>query len=805
MKNFIPKLIAVLLIIGAEYQLFAQDMPTANDYVKAYEGDFRFGMNQGYFPPWNDAQLAEIAAGKPERNIPGVGVRALRPSLPEWLMEIYGYDFRKKTYEYYETLGMTDHTVIVEGPADWHRDLYNYCGNGNDNDKSCLFANMYTPIWDNGENGTPVNDTNYLALYLWKTVNIYKDHIRFYEIWNEPDFFFYGNIWNYRDPNNTWWVRNPDPCEYQLHAPIFHYVRTLRISYEVIKAVDPDAYVSIGALGMPHFLDAVLRNTDNPVDGSPTAEYPLGGGAYFDVMGYHEYPHIDGSLWTYDFRTDSGPHSFLRNSDRAVENGIYRKKNEFEQVLFDYGYDGQIYPEKLWIITESNVPRAHYNDPRYYGSDEMQRNYIIKAAIGAMKTNILQFHPFTLGDKQSETDANYEFDLMGMYKKLGGSEVYSQEVNDVGIAYKTVSDLLFGTSYDDKKTADLRLPESVEGGAFVDKVGNYTYALWAKTTLDKSEQARALYSFPENFGVEELDTYPWNWSYDNDKAMVSASTGLMLTGSPLFFRAKSSSETCDCDDEYAPVCGSDGVEYPNACEAACAGITSYELGLCDLPDEYMDLEITRLEATPNPFQVFSRVTFSIEVANRGNVTAENVALSAPIPKGILAYVGANATQGNFRIAARQWAIGTLAAGESATLELTLFTLVRESIQVYAQIVSATPEDLDSTPNNGDGAAAMEDDEATLTIAYGSRSQQLTSNSEAQRLAVFPNPTANRLQILLDASTPIHRIEIIDLQGKVQQVYNQLDAYLDVSTLASGVYMVVVYSEQTVWQERFVKE
>ncbi|MEM9887763.1 MAG: T9SS type A sorting domain-containing protein [Bacteroidota bacterium] len=808
MKYLIPKLIIVVLICCSILSLSAQETQTANDYVQDYDGHFRFGMNQGYFPPWNDKQLAEIAAGSSERGIPGVGVRALRPSLPEWLMEIYGYDFRKTTYEYYETLGMTDHTVIVEGPADWHRDLYNYCGNGNDNDKSRLFANMYTPIWDNGENGTPVNDTNYLALYLWKTVNIYKDHIRFYEIWNEPDFFFYGNIWNYRDPNNTWWVRNPDPCEYQLHAPIFHYVRTLRISYEVIKSVDPDAFVSIGALGMPHFLDAVLRNTDNPVDGTPTEEYPLGGGAYFDVMGYHEYPHIDGSLWTYDFRTDNGPHSFLRNSDRAVENGIYRKKNEFERVLFDYGYDGDTYPEKHWIITESNVPRTAYNDPRYYGSDEMQRNYIIKAAIGAMKENILQFHPFTLGDKKSEAEANYEFDLMGMYKKLGGSEVYSQEVNNVGIAYKTASDLLFKTRYDDKRTADMQLPEGVEGGAFIDREGNYTYVLWAKTTLDKSEEARAMYAFPESFDIETLDTYPWNWSYDHSRAMVSASTGLMLTGTPVFFRVKSTTEDCICDDVYEPVCGSDGVEYANACEAACAGVSSFELGLCALPEDYMDLEIMRFEATPNPFQVYNRVTFSLEVANRGSIAAEDVVIEFPIPKGVLAYVGATASQGRFRVAARKWDVGTLAAGESASLDFTLFTLVREDISVYAQIVTASPEDIDSTPNNGNGSTAVEDDEAQLSIEYGGNNPTIFTQNEVHKMRLSPNPTAGQLLLSLPTSEVINRLEIVDVQGKTWQSFtnlNKVHLNLDVAELPSGLYFVLAFGAQGVMQERFVKE
>ncbi|MEM8527099.1 MAG: T9SS type A sorting domain-containing protein [Bacteroidota bacterium] len=787
----------------------AQINYTANDRVAKYEGDFRFGMNQGYFPPWNDKQLAEIAAGNPARDIPGVGVNALRPALPEWLMEIYGYDFRKSTYEYYESLGITDNTVIVEAPADWHRDLYNYCGNGNDNDKSRLFANLYSPIWDNGENGTPVNDTNYLALYLYKTVSIYKDHIKFYEIWNEPDFFFGGDIWNYRDPNNSWWVRNPDPCEYQLHAPIFHYIRTLRISYEVIKSVDPDAYVSIGALGMPHFLDAVLRNTDNPIDGSISADYPLGGGAYFDVMGYHEYPHIDGSLWFYDWRTGEGPRDFQRNSDRAVENGIYRKKNEFQAVLDKYGYDGNTFPEKVWIITESNLPRKHFNDFRYYGSDEMQRNYIVKAAIGAMKTNIVQFHPFTLGDKKSEAEANYEFDLMGMYKKLRDTDPYSQQVNNVGIAYKTASDLLFRTAYDEKRTLDMNLPEDVEGGAFKDKQDEFVYALWAKTTLDRSEAASATYSFPDAFGIEELEGYPWNWSYDKNTSFMSSGQVIPLTGSPLFFKLKTAS-TCSCDDVYEPVCSSDGVEYSNACVAECEGVFNYESGTCEVEEDYIDLEITELSATPNPFNVFSSVTFRVEVANRGNVTAENVVLEFPIPRGILAYVNAVVSQGNFRVAAQQWDLRILAAGESASLDFTLFTLVREDVNVYTQVISASPSDVDSSPNNGNGTSAQEDDEVNLTIKYQPTTITTPKREEEEisEIQIAPNPVGTMLQIKLSSTKEVEFLSILDLRGKVLKEIKIAENYellIPVADLPAGVYVLVAQSSSEVVNRLFVKD
>ena len=83
-------------------------------------------------------------------------------------------------------------------------------------------------------------------------MNRYKDYIKYWEIWNEPDLPY---AWN------------------GSHAD---FVRVMKTIYEAIKAADPEAKVAAMALdgGFAPFLDAVLA---------------AGGGAYFDIYSDHTY------------------------------------------------------------------------------------------------------------------------------------------------------------------------------------------------------------------------------------------------------------------------------------------------------------------------------------------------------------------------------------------------------------------------------------------------------------------------------------------------------------------------------------
>jgi len=524
MKSFIATTLLVLFSISLSFS----QAPgyTANDTIAIYEGHFRPGTNMGYFPPWDDEELADLAAGNPAEGVDGVGARSVRPSLPEHFLENWGYDYRVETYQHYYNLDLQDLTTIVGFPADWHRDPNFYCSSA----QSEMFDNLYDDIWDNGENGTPVNDENYLALYVYKLVENYGDYITFWEIWNEPGFDYTGaRGWLPPGAPGNWWENNPEPCDYKLRAPIFHYIRTLRVCYEVIKSQDPDGQVSVAGLGFPAFLDAILRNTDNPVDGSVTAEYPNGGGAYFDVMGFHSYPNIDGSLR--EWNNDIFDFIYYRHSDAAAD-GMIDRRNNFQSVLDNYGYDGGTYPKKQYIITETNVPRRSFGS-KSFGDDEVQVNWVIKALVTAHRNDYHQMHMFNLAETTDYATAQDEFDLLGLYEKIAGDEPYQATKNQEAFAYKTTADLLYKAEYDQDQTDALQLPTGTRGAAFLNQDNNYVYVLWAQTLIDSSEVASATYTFPAGMNITNLDKREWDFS-ETSQVTTIGSAGIELTGTPIF-------------------------------------------------------------------------------------------------------------------------------------------------------------------------------------------------------------------------------------------------------------------------------
>ncbi|MEM9918682.1 MAG: Ig-like domain-containing protein [Bacteroidota bacterium] len=806
--------VLILLMFMGLASVNAQINFTAKDGIAPYDGPFRPGCNLGYFPGWNNEQLADLCAGNPSKGVMGIGARAVRPVLVESVLETFGFDLLIPDFEYFRSLGMDELTATLAFPAEWHRDQTQYCPG----QSSTLFANLYEPIWDGGANGTPVNENNFFANYVYKAVQTYGDYVRFWEVWNEPGFDETGNLgWRQPgDPQGNWWDRDPQPCEYILKAPIQHYVRTIRIAYEVIKSLSPDDYVVVAGFGYQSFLNAVLRNTDNPNGGTVTAEFPHRGGAYFDIMGLHSYPHFDGTT------TNIGAGFYARHSDQAAEGMNYRR--DFYQEIFDrYGYDGVTYPRKRTIVTEINVPREFDGGGAYFATTVGQRNYIMKTVMNAILADVYQIHVYGLSDDPGKP---FGFDKMGLYQNLNSTSAYNQVMNPEGIAYKTTADMLYGTTYDAARTQAMNVPPGIKGYALRNPDNTYTYMLWAATTQDLSEAAFGTYNFPASFGYSQVYKKEWNFSQTGASTPIGPS-GINLDATPIFITETDDAGGGGGDNppvvnlttpspnvsapfvvtatfneavsgvelsDFVIVNGSisnlngNGAAYTFTVTPTDLGVVTVRLPANTANDAggngnfasntltvnfgsgggggghsaTHDLSLSMRVASPTAGK-FENIDFTITLHNDGPDEARNVVVEALFPDE-LAYVDARpstAGAGFFDLFSRRWTVERLPAGQSIELIVTLFVLETTPVDYYAQVVAADGNDPDSTPGNGISPNPSEDDEAAA---------QLNSNggggggnpAPTITLSTNSNNVAGPFFVLVQFSETVNGFELADI-------------------------------------------
>lgn len=519
----------ILLCILSSYLSIIGLAQTANDIVPANTDVFRWGTNPGWGSGWANTELADLAAGNDTAGIPGAGCNTLRVSLPHSHLERFGYEISLGNYNYYNQLGLESLTAFVGSVADFARSNEYFC----EDHRALVWRNMYTPIWDNGENGTPVNDSNYFAAFLYSAVSVYGDYVKYWEIINEPDFTYSPHGWELASSPGSWYNVDPDPCDLtNLYAPIEYYIRLLRISYEVIKSLQPNDYVCLGGIGYNSFLDALLRNTDEPTNGDITAEYPLLGGAYFDCVSFHKYPMYALSNWN----SVTEQWDYTRHSDAAVDN-VVEVIDNYQGTLAQYGYDGITYPKKVQIITETNIPREPIEE--YIGSDDAQYNYLSKIYIKAQQKGLHQVHTYCLWD---DPDGFENYSVMGYYEYLRGVEYGNQVEHSSAIANRTQTMLLSGYEYSYEYTEALNLPDEIDGVVFK-RNDSLRIALWAKTQNDMSEWSRQYYYIP-SFTGESSQMRMYDWRYGRSGTYEDAPIDLVQLGStPKIFEFLDSDST----------------------------------------------------------------------------------------------------------------------------------------------------------------------------------------------------------------------------------------------------------------------
>ena len=378
----------------------------ANEYVPVYNASFQVGDNFGYQDGWNNQQYADLTAA--------LGMTTTRISLPKDYLEKNGYNAERSNVEYYRSVGLTNLTCFLSPYVDGHYKIP---------------ANLYAPTFVNGK----VNPANDWATYVAKVVQGYGDIVKIWEVWNEPDF---TNDSSLAEIGGAWNTRLPKASETtNWNGPITSYIHLLRVTYEVVHALQPDGFVATGGITYESYLKWILSLTDNPNGGTVTESYPLEGGAYFDVLSFHQYPIYSEQDWQ-----NGKPHEFLPNGTTPfdIANWTQKVKN-LRYVLAQYGYDNSKFPSKIFINTETGVPwQWNGNDPPVDPVIQSQRAADSSVALitAARQNGVMQIHFYQLNDSAKDNEnLDDPFQHMGMYHFL---TVYgSQRLTSIGSAVRT--------------------------------------------------------------------------------------------------------------------------------------------------------------------------------------------------------------------------------------------------------------------------------------------------------------------------------------------------------------------------------
>ena len=463
---------------------------------------YRLGNGLGYIGNgWDDARMSNLSSK--------AGYDGQRKKLPESHLAHWGYGIEIGDSQTNTKLGILDVVGYLATPTEAHSSKVN------SNPELCYPANLYEPIFL--ADGT-VNPENYWANYVFQTVTTYKDYIKIWETWNEPDYT--------RNQNQVgnWMTSPPDPSILtHWYGSIFQYIRLIRITYEVAKKADPNCFVTAGGLGYPEFLDAILRYTDNPEDGSVTDDYPYTGGAYFDCDAYHQYPQYGVT----DLETGEGYHD--NGSDMLAKKVVMLKKNH-EYILKQHGFDGITYPKKIFVNTETGLNSEKVGNT--IGGNLVRRNWILKLALYMIQYDVKQIHMLCLADSGKGSG---DFSNLGQFKSIEEGFTHLKSSSKGRLVLQKIH---FGKFvYDETKTNEFlgTLPSGTTGIVLKRKFSKeegeeyyseYIYSAWIYCESEEIN-GEVEYNLNLNFDPLLLD---WKGNQKN----IKKNSKINLSSTPIF-------------------------------------------------------------------------------------------------------------------------------------------------------------------------------------------------------------------------------------------------------------------------------
>ncbi len=170
----------------------------------------------------------------------------------------------------------------------------------------------------------------------------------------------------------------------------------------------------------------------------------------------------------------------------------------------------------------------------------------------------------------------------------------------------------------------------------------------------------------------------------------------------------------------------------------------------------VDLELTASNETPTIYQNGQAV---FTITNNGTQTATGIRVAfnknstVNITGTPITTLGASALHWTDT---PSWNVGNLSAGQSATITYDIFSL-SNNINFYGQVTAQNENDADSTPNNGNGTSANEDDEVSypgggIVIEEGLQVNCNTTTNPPTPIFVNPDININAAEVYWDIPT-----------------------------------------------------
>ena len=150
--------------------------------------------------------------------------------------------------------------------------------------------------------------------------------------------------------------------------------------------------------------------------------------------------------------------------------------------------------------------------------------------------------------------------------------------------------------------------------------------------------------------------------------------------------------------------------------------------------EQIDLELTKT-ASDTEVTIGTEFTYTLTLNNNGPSDATGVAVKDELPSGVT-FVGANPAAA-YNSTNGVWTVGSLAAGATTTLEITVTMQTEGIVTNIAEVSAADQPDIDSEP---DSNISIEDDQDEVTVGGTQADLELTKVVNQQIVGVGADVT-----------------------------------------------------------------